>query len=593
MPLFRLLKNLSGYNRIFAKEHTTDPRRTYMESTTATARPWTKFYPKGVPTEINPEAYPSLAALIEEGCTTYADRPAYACMGKQITFAEVNEQSKQFASFLQHDLGLSPGDRVVLQMPNLLQYPIAMFGILRAGMTVVNTNPLYTPREMQHQFKDSGAKAIVILANFASNLQKIIGQTDIQYVVVTEIGDRLGFPKKLIVNAVVKHVKKMVPAYSLPGIISFNEALSRGSRQPMKPVAIKNTDLAFVQYTGGTTGVSKGAALTHRNIISNVEAQDVWMAPSGLPRGEGTIVAALPLYHVYALTTNALASLKSGWMNLLITNPRDLNTFIDDLKKYKITAFTGLNTLYNGLLNHPRINEVDWSHLRVTSAGGMALQTAVAERWQNMTGNVPAEGYGLSETSPVLCSNPVDGTSRVGTIGVPWPSTDMKCMNDAGEEVPTGEPGEIWARGPQVFQGYYNRPDETAKVMAGEWFKTGDVGVVDTDGFFKIVDRKKDMVLVSGFNVYPNEVEDVVSQCPGVLEAACIGVPDARSGEAVKVFVVKKDPALTEEQIRTHCKGNLTAYKVPKFIEFRTELPKSNVGKILRKPLRDEELAKK
>jgi long-chain acyl-CoA synthetase len=505
----------------------------------------------------------------------------------------LNEQSKQFASFLQNDLGLSPGDRVVVQMPNLLQYPIAMFGILRAGMTVVNTNPLYTPREMQHQFKDSGATAIVILANFASNLQKIIAQTAIKHVIVTEIGDRLGFPKKLIVNAVVKHIKKMVPTYSLPGTISFNEALSRGSRQLMKPVTIKNTDLAFVQYTGGTTGVSKGAALNHRNIIANVEAQDVWMAPSGVPAGEGTIVAALPLYHVYALTTNALAALKSGAMNLLITNPRDLNAFIDDLKKYRITAFTGVNTLYNGLLNHPRINEVDWSHLKVTSAGGMALQSSVADRWQKLTGNVPAEGYGLSETSPVLSSNPVDGTSRVGTIGVPWPSTDMKCMNDEGMEVPQGEPGEIWARGPQVFQGYYNRPDETAKVMEGEWFKTGDVGVVNADGFFKIVDRKKDMILVSGFNVYPNEIEDVVGQCPGVLEAACIGVPDAKSTEVVKVFVVKKDPALTEEQVRAFCKENLTAYKVPKLIEFRTELPKSNVGKILRKPLRDEELAKK
>ncbi|CCH03066.1 AMP-dependent synthetase and ligase [Fibrella aestuarina BUZ 2] len=567
-----------------------------MESTTINtldrARPWTKFYPKGVPTEINPDAYPSLAALIEDGCRRYADRPAYACMGKQITFAELEAQSKQFASFLQHELGLKPGDRVVVQMPNLLQYPIAMFGILRAGMTVVNTNPLYTPREMQHQFKDSGAKAIVILANFASNLEKIIAQTDIEHVVVTEIGDRLGFPKKQIVNAVVKYVKKLVPAYSLPGAISFNDALSRGSRQPMQPVSIKNTDLAFVQYTGGTTGVSKGAALTHRNIIANVEAQDAWMAPAGIPAGEGIIVAALPLYHVYALTTNALAALKSGSMNLLITNPRDLNAFIDDLKKYKVTAFTGLNTLYNGLLNHPRINEVDWSQLKVTSAGGMALQTSVADRWQKMTGNVPAEGYGLSETSPVLSSNPVDGTSRVGTIGVPWPSTDMKCVQDDGTEAPLGQPGEIWARGPQVFKGYYNRPDETAKVMEGEWFKTGDVGVQDADGFFKIVDRKKDMILVSGFNVYPNEIEEVVSQCPGVLEVACIGVPNEKSGETVKVFVVKKDPALSEEQVRGYCKENLTGYKVPKLVEFRTELPKSNVGKILRKPLRDEELAK-
>ncbi|MBO0939469.1 AMP-binding protein [Fibrella sp. HMF5335] len=562
-----------------------------MNSPTQT-RPWTKFYPQGVPTEINPDAYPSLAALIEDGCRRFASRPAYACLGKQITFAELDEQSKQFASFLQNDLGMQPGDRIVIQMPNLLQYPIAMFGALRAGMVVVNTNPLYTPREMQHQFKDSGAKAIVILANFAHNLEKIIAQTDIKHVVVTELGDRLGFPKKQIVNAVVKYVRKLVPAYSLFGTVSFNDALSRGSRKPMKPVTIKNTDLAFVQYTGGTTGVSKGAALTHRNILANVEGQNVWMAPAGVPAGEGIIVAALPLYHVYALTTNAMAALKSGDMNLLITNPRDLDAFIDDLKKYKITAFTGLNTLYNGLLNHPRINEVDWSHLKVTSAGGMALQTSVADRWQKMTGNIPAEGYGLSETSPVLCSNPVDGTSRVGTIGVPWPSTDMKCMQEDGTEAPIGQPGEIWARGPQVFGGYYNRPDETANVMAGEWFKTGDIGVEDADGFFKIVDRKKDMILVSGFNVYPNEIEDVVSQCPGVLEVACVGVPNEKSGETVKVFVVKKDPSLTEEQIRNYAKENLTAYKVPKLVEFRTELPKSNVGKILRKPLRDEGLKK-
>ncbi|MBO0952207.1 AMP-binding protein [Fibrella forsythiae] len=562
-----------------------------MESMTNT-HPWIKFYPKGVPAEINPDAFPSLAALIEDGCRRFADRPAYACMGKQLTYREIEEQSKQFASFLQHDLGLKPGDQVVIQMPNLLQYPIAMFGILRAGMTVVNTNPLYTPREMQRQFKDSGAKAIVILANFAANLEKIIDQTDIKHVITTEIGDRLGFPKKLIVNAVVKYVKKMVPAYNLPNAISFNDALSRGSRQPMTPVSIKGTDRAFIQYTGGTTGVSKGAVLTHRNILSNVEGQYVWMAPAGIQEGQGVIVAALPLYHVYALTTNAMAALKSGDMNLLITNPRDLNAFIDDLKKYKITAFTGVNTLYNGLLNHPRINEVDWSHLKVTSAGGMALQTAVADRWQKLTGNVPAEGYGLSETSPVLCSNPVDGTSRVGTIGVPWPSTDMKCMLDDGTEAPLGQPGEIWAKGPQVFQGYYNRPEETANVMEGEWFKTGDIGVENEDGFFKIVDRKKDMILVSGFNVYPNEIEDVVSQCPGVLEAACIGVPDAKSTEIVKVFIVKKDPALTEEQIKAFCKENLTGYKVPKQIEFRTELPKSNVGKILRKPLRDAELAK-
>lgn len=559
---------------------------------TLSTYPWRRFYPKGVPHEINPDAYSSLAALLEEGCRRFTNKPAYACMGKQITFGELDKLSAQFASFLQNDLGLQRGDRLAIQMPNALQYPVAMFGALRAGLAVVNTNPLYTPREMQHQFKDSGAKAIVILANFAGHLEKIIDRTDIQHVVVTELGDLLGFPKKQLVNAVVKYVKKMVPAYKLPEAISFNDALSRGSTQPFRSVEIKNTDLAFVQYTGGTTGVSKGAMLTHRNVIANVEGQDFWMKPGGIPDGEGVIVAALPLYHVYALTTNALAALKSGWMNLLITNPRDLNAFIDDLKKYKITAFTGVNTLYNGLLNHPRISEVDFSQLKVTSAGGMALQTSVAERWAKLTGNTPCEGYGLTETSPVLCSNPIDGGVRVGTIGIPWPSTDMKIIRDDETDAPVGEAGEIVARGPQVFKGYYNRPEETANSMMGDWIKTGDIGVMNEDGFFKIVDRKKDMILVSGFNVYPNEVEDVVAQCPGVLEVACVGIPNEKSTEVVKIFVVRKDPALTAETIKEFCRENLTAYKVPREIEFRDELPKSNVGKILRRPLRDEELAK-
>ncbi|CAN5662613.1 long-chain-fatty-acid--CoA ligase FadD [soil metagenome] len=554
--------------------------------------PWRRFYPKEVPDEINPDAYPSLAALFEEGCRLFRDRPAYACMGKQLTFGELDKLSEQFASFLQNDLGLQKGDRLGIQMPNTLQYPVAMFGALRAGLTVVNTNPLYTPREMQHQYKDSGTKAIVILSNFASNLEKIIDRTEIKHVVITQLGDLLGFPKKQIVNAVVKYVKKLVPAYNLPDAISFNDALSRGSSQPFRPVTIKNTDMAFIQYTGGTTGVSKGAMLTHRNIIANVEGQHYWMKPGGVPDGEGIIVAALPLYHVYALTTNALAALKSGAMNLLITNPRDLNAFIDDLKKYKITAFTGVNTLYNGLLNHPRIGEVDFSYLKVTSAGGMALQTTVAERWSKLTGNTPCEGYGLTETSPVLSSNPTDGTVRVGTIGIPWPSTEMKIIHDDGTDAPIGEAGEIVARGPQVFKGYYNRPEETAKSMLGDWFKTGDVGIMNEEGFFKIVDRKKDMILVSGFNVYPNEIEEVVSQCPGVLEVACIGVPDEKSTEVVKIFVVKKDPNLTVETIKAYCRENLTPYKVPRIIEFRNELPKSNVGKILRRPLRDEELEK-
>lgn len=559
---------------------------------TAQTRPWLRFYPKGVPYEINPDAYTSLAALIDEGCRRFADRPAYSCMGKEITFAELDTYSRQFASFLQNGLHLQKGDRIAIQMPNTLQYPIAMFGALRAGLIVVNTNPLYTPREMQHQFKDSGAKAIVILANFAVNLEKILDRTDIQHVIVTQLGDMLGFPKKQLVNAVVKYVKKLVPAYNLPDAISFGEALSRGGQQPMKPVDLKNTDLAFIQYTGGTTGVSKGAMLTHRNLLANVESQHEWMKPGGVADGQGIIVAALPLYHVYALTTNALASLKSGSMNLLITNPRDLDAFINDLKKYQVTAFTGVNTLYNGLLNHPRIKEVDFSKLTVTSAGGMALQTAVADRWEKLTGKAPCEGYGLTETSPVLSSNPVDGGVRVGTIGIPWPSTEMKVIREDGTDAPLGEAGEIVAKGPQVFLGYYKRPEETEKSMIDGWFKTGDVAVMNADGFFKIVDRKKDMILVSGFNVYPNEVEDVVAQCPGVGEVACIGVPDARSTEIVKIFVVKKDPALTEESIKAFCRENLTGYKVPKQVEFRTELPKTNVGKILRRALREEELAK-
>jgi long-chain acyl-CoA synthetase len=560
--------------------------------TTEKTYPWLRFYPKGVPYTINPDAYASISALIEEGCRRFSDKPAYACMGKQITYEELDRLSQQFASFLQNELGLQKGDKLAIQMPNTLQYPVAMFGALRAGLVVVNTNPLYTPREMQHQFKDSGVKAIVILANFAANLEKIIDKTDIKHIIITQLGDLLGFPKKQIVNAVVKYVKKLVPSYALPGTIPFNEALSRGSRQVFKPVTIQSNDLAFIQYTGGTTGVSKGAMLTQRNIIANVEGQHAWMKPSGIPEGSGVFVAALPLYHVYALTTNALAALRSGCMNLLITNPRDLNAFIDDLKKYKITAFTGVNTLYNGLLNHPRIGEVDFSNLKVTSAGGMALQTSVAERWSKLTGNTPCEGYGLTETSPVLSSNPIDGTVRVGTIGIPWPSTEMKIIRDDESDASLGEPGEIVARGPQVFIGYYNRPEETAKAMMGDWFKTGDIGVMNEDGFFKIVDRKKDMILVSGFNVYPNEIEDVVAQCPGVLEVACIGVPNEKSTEIVKIFVVKKDPDVTEDTIKAFCRENLTPYKIPKIIEFRNELPKSNVGKILRRPLRDEELAK-
>jgi long-chain acyl-CoA synthetase len=565
-------------------------------SVTINTYPWLKHYLDGVPYEINPDAYASLNELVEDGFKQHAAKPAYSCMGKELTFGQLDVMAKNFAAYLQ-SLGLVKGDRIALQMPNVLQYPIAIFGALRAGLTVVNTNPLYTSREMEHQFKDSGAKAIVILANCAANLDKIIANTDIKHVIVTEVGDLLGFPKKIIVNYVVKNIKKMVPAYDLPRAVSFNSALSKGKSATFKPVTMQGSDLAFIQYTGGTTGVSKGAMLTHRNVVSNVEANFVWLSPVLDPDSTEpqVLVAALPLYHIYALTCNALAALKSGVMNLLITNPRDMEAFIKDLKRYQVTVFTGLNTLFNGLLNHPKIGEVDFSKLKITSAGGMALQRVVADRWKEMSGCLPSEGYGLSETSPVLSSNPLSDThNRVGTIGVPWPSTEMRIMRDDSTWADTGEAGEICAHGPQVMLGYFKRHDETEKVMftdpadGRQWFKTGDVGVMDADGYFKIVDRKKDMVLVSGFNVYPNEIEDIVAKCPGVLEVACVGVPDDKTTEAVKIFVVKKDENLTKEQIQAHCRENLTAYKCPKHIEFRAELPKTNVGKILRRALRDE-----
>lgn len=568
-------------------------------SVTKDSRPWFAHYPEGIPYEINADAYPSLIELMEDGFKKYANRAAYSNLGKELTFAEIDKLSKNFAAYLQNS-GLKQGDRIAIQMPNCLQYPVVLFGAIRAGLTVVNTNPLYTPREMKHQFNDSGAKAIVIIANFAFNLEKIIAETGIEKVIVTQMGDLLGFPKKQIVNFVLKSVKKMVPAYHLPNAISFSETLAKGASMTYKKPTVKSSDLAFLQYTGGTTGVSKGAMLTHRNLVSNLEANNVWQSvlTDKIEDEKVVVVAALPLYHVYALTVNALTALKTGTMNLLISNPRDLDAFIKDLVKYPPHVFTGLNTLYNGLLNHPKIGEVDFSKLVITSAGGMALQKAVATRWKDLTGCLPAEGFGLSETSPVLTSNPLVGDNRIGTIGIPWPSTDVRIMREDGTWADIDEPGEICANGPQIMAGYYNRPDETAKVMytdpvdGREWFKTGDVGLMSADGFFRIVDRKKDMILVSGFNVYPNEIEDVVATCEGVLEVACIGVPDAKSHEAVKIFVVKKDPALTEERLRSHCKENLTGYKCPKHIEFREELPKTNVGKILRRSLREEEDAK-
>ncbi|MCE7058455.1 long-chain-fatty-acid--CoA ligase [Dyadobacter sp. CY343] len=560
--------------------------------------PWLKNYPEGIPFEINPDAYSSLVEMMEISFQQNADKPAYTNMGKAITFSQLDALSRNFAAYLQ-SVGLKQGDRIAIQMPNLLQYPVAMMGALRAGLVIVNTNPLYTCREMQHQFKDSGAKAIVILANFAQNLQKVLENTNIQHVIITEIGDLMGFPKKLIVNAVVKYVKKMVPGYHIPQATSFSTAIATGAGLTYKRPNVSGIDVAFIQYTGGTTGISKGAMLSHRNLIANVEGINEWLmskmrkSPNS---NQLTLVGALPLYHVFAMTINGLCGIKWGALNVLITNPKDIPAFIKELKKFRFHIFPGLNTLFNGLLNNPDFASVDFSELKITIAGGMALQKVVADRWEETTGCILVEGYGLSETSPVLSVNPLDEKHRQGTIGLPFPSTEMRILSDDGNWLPVGEKGEICAKGPQIMLGYYNRPDETEKVIFedenGRWFKTGDIGIEDPDGFFKIVDRKKDMILVSGFNVYPNEIEGVIAQCPGVLEVACVGIPDDKSGEMVKVYIVKKDPALTEEKIREYCKENLTGYKRPKQIEFRSELPKTNVGKILRRALREEEMAK-
>lgn len=546
---------------------------------------WFKSYPKGVAQEIDPEAYKSILELFNESVKKYAHRSAYINMGSLLTFEELEHQSRDFAAFLQTK-GLQKGDRIAIQMPNLIQYPIALFGALRAGLVVVNTNPLYTTREMKHQFKDSGAKAIVILANFAHSLQEIVAETEIKTVVVTEIGDMLGFPKSLIVSSVVKYVKKMVPKYHLPEAISFFEALDIGAENKFMPVDVDSADLAFLQYTGGTTGVAKGAMLTHRNMIANMMQIGEWMKPK-IVEGQETIVTALPLYHIFSLTVNCLAFMKVGATNLLITNPKDIPGFIKTLKKVPYTVFTGVNTLYNALMNHPEFSQLNFQKLKLSVAGGMALQKIVAERWRKLTHSPLVEGYGLTETSPVACCNPIDDTDRVGTIGLPLPSTNIKLVDDEGQETKAGESGELCIHGPQVMKGYWQRPDETEKVMLpGGWFKSGDIAVVDSDGFFKIVDRKKDMILVSGFNVYPNEIEDVVASHSKVLEVAAIGVPDEKSGEIVKIFVVKKTD-VTAEEIIDHCRKNLVAYKVPKAVEFRSELPKTNVGKILRRALRD------
>ncbi len=553
---------------------------------------WLKNYQSGVPAEINVNQYKSVAEVFEKSVSKFADRPAFACMDKIITYRELDKLTRDFGAYLQNKLGLKKGDRVAVMMPNLLQYPVAVFGILRAGLTVVNVNPLYTPRELEHQLKDSGASAILILENFAITLQEVLKKTPIKTVITTQIGDMLGFPKSLIVNLVVKHVKKMVPSWTIQNTVKFNDTLTQGSREKLNPVQIGHDDIAFLQYTGGTTGVSKGAMLTNRNIIANMMQAHAWLKPV-VREGQEIIITALPLYHIFSLTANCMVFTEIGGLNILITNPRDIPGFIKELQKYPVTSMTGVNTLFNALLNHPDFPKIDFSTWRMVLGGGMAVQRAVAEKWKQVTGVPLIEAYGLTETSPAACINPLDLKEYNGAIGLPVPSTECSVRDEAGNEVPMGEPGELWVKGPQVMKGYWQRPDESAKVLKDDgWLATGDMAIVTPDGFFKLVDRKKDMILVSGFNVYPNEIEDVVAMHSGVLEVACIGVPDDKSGEVVKIFVVKKEASLTEKDVIEHCKKNLTGYKVPKFVEFRSELPKTNVGKILRRELRDQEVAK-
>jgi long-chain acyl-CoA synthetase len=553
---------------------------------------WHKHYDPGVPVEINPSEYASINDLLDAGFKKYSGRPAFHNMGTTLTYGQIELLSRKFASYLQNDLKLVKGDRVAIMMPNILQYPIALFGILRAGMVAVNVNPLYTPRELEHQLKDSGAKAIVIFANSANVLQKIIAETGVKQVIVTEIGDMLKFPKRQIVNFVIKNVKKMVPAFSLPGSLSFDQVLSKGDESKYKKPHVDHSDIAFLQYTGGTTGVAKGAILTHKNIVSNMVQARAWIK-NYIEDGKEIIITPLPLYHIFSLTANCFVFNSVGALNVLITNPRDIPGFVKELKKWKFTAFTGVNTLFNGLLNNKDFLALDFSGLKVSLGGGMAVQKVVAERWKQVTGRPLIEAYGLTETSPAACINPMTLKDYNGFIGIPLPSTEMSIKDDAENDLPVGEIGEICIRGPQVMNGYWQRPEETAKVMSKDgYFKTGDLGFMTEDGFFKIVDRKKDMILVSGFNVYPNEIEDVVCQNSKVLECAAIGLPDDKSGEVVKVFVVKKDDSLTESELISYCKEQLTSYKVPKSVEFRAELPKSNVGKILRKDLRAEVLSK-
>jgi len=552
-----------------------------------TARPWLAHYPAGVPAEIDVNEFSSIPAVLENAIRQFGGNTAFSNLGKTLTYAQVDTLSRQFAAYLLGELKLKKGDRVAIMMPNCLQYPIATFGVLRAGLTVVNVNPMYTARELKHQLVDSGAAVILVLDNFARTVQDVVGDTEIRQVITTGLGDMLGFPKGNIVNFVLRHVKKMVPDFDIPSAVRFKDTLTLGSMHQLPQVTIEHEDIAFLQYTGGTTGVAKGAMLTHRNLVANMQQASAWLG-TNVKLGKEVIVTALPLYHIFALTANGLVFMKYGAKNILITNPRDMPGFVKELKREPFTAITGVNTLFNGLLNTPGFDEIDFSPLHLTLGGGMAVQRAVAERWKQVTGVTLVEAYGLTETSPAACINPMDLADYNGSIGLPVPSTDACVKDEAGNALGVEEVGELCIRGPQVMKGYWNRPEDTANAIdADGWLHTGDMAKMDEKGFFYIVDRKKDMILVSGFNVYPNEVEDVIAMMPGVLEVAAVGVPDEKSGEAVKLVIVKKDPSLTAEQVKAHARENLTGYKQPKYVEFRDELPKTNVGKILRRELRD------
>ena len=547
---------------------------------------WLREYSPGVPAEADLNEFSSLKDILEKSCQRFSDLPAYSNMGVTLQYRDIDRLSRAFGAWLQQTLGLGKGERVALMMPNVLQYPVALFGVLRAGLIVVNVNPLYTPRELEHQLKDSGATVIVILENFAHTLQEVLDRTPVKTVITTQLGDLFPFPKRPLVNFVVKRVKKMVPAWSIPGAIPFRQVLSEGAGKTLADVPLDHEDLAFLQYTGGTTGVSKGAMLTHGNLVANLQQASAWLSPVSKP-AEEIVITALPLYHIFSLTANCLTFMRVGGHNILITNPRDMPGFVKELSKVRFTGISGVNTLFNGLLHTPGFERLDFSALKLCLSGGMALQRAVAERWQQVTGVSLIEGYGLTETSPAVTFNPLTVIEYNGSIGLPFPSTDLSIRDDDGRELGIGEAGEICVRGPQVMRGYWNRPEETAQVMTADgYLRTGDIGVMDERGYTRIVDRKKDMILVSGFNVYPNEIEDVVAHHPGVLEVAAVGVPNEKTGEAVKLVVVKKDPALTAETLIEYCRQNLTAYKVPRHVEFRAELPKSNVGKILRRLLR-------